>query len=144
MGMAPGSIRRTANLAILFLFFILAIAGIFIVVGLLGIFLLPITLVALFLLAIYLSGGAGMSGTTIIAGILIFFGLGLGIHFVLGSTIGYVDQTAVTSTLSAVKLASVGSGISDQTFSMLLGFVAIFIVVALAMFGLFVSARKHR
>lgn len=139
--MSMGPARRSANLVLLMLVSFAVIAGIFVVVGLLGMFLLPFALVALFLIAISLSGG-GLSGPQLIGGILIFFTLGLGLHFVLGSTIGY--DPAQTGYMSAVALDSVNMGVSDSTFSLILGFVVIAVIVALAFTGFFMQAKHRR
>jgi len=145
MGMPPGSIRRSANLVLLFLVIILALGGMLIAASLLGPFLLAFALVFMFLAAVYFTGGLGMTGWQIIAGILIFFAVGFGIHTVMGSVIGYDPvQTGYTSTLATVKLGTVGYSLSDSDFSMWLGFGAIFAVVLLAFVGLFYSQMHRR
>jgi hypothetical protein len=126
-----------SNFALVFIVIIGVIIGAFVVVGLLGRFLLGFGLALLFLIAVAATRGYGMSGTSIIAGLLIFFVLGTGLQFVTGSTI----QTTYES---AIALDSVSLGVSDSTFSAFLGFGAIIVVVALAMLGLFMSARRRR
>ena len=139
MGMSPGSVRRSANLVILFLFSIFALAAIVIVVGFLGPLLLAFALVTLFLIGLYLSGG-GFRAWELIAGIFAFFFAGYFVqNFVLASTVNLA-----TMYQSSIALSSVSLGISDATYSLILGFVVLLVVVALAVFGLFVSARKHR
>lgn len=132
--MMGGSVRRSANLILLFLVVVGFITAMLIAVSLLGIFLLPLTLVFLFLIAVYFTGGQGMSGMTIIAGIVIMFMLGLGLHYITASTLN----------LSTIKMATVGFSIDDSTFSAILSIGVLVVVVLFAFAGLYAQAAKRR
>lgn len=144
MGMPPGSIRRSANLVLLFMVAIGALGAMLIVVGLLGAFLLPLTFVFFWLLIVYAIGDR-MSGVVALGGIIVLFLFGYSAHLFLGSIIGYdFVESSYVSGLATVKLATVGYSISDSTFSTVLGFGAILIVVLLAFGGLFLQAKRRR
>jgi len=137
-------IRRSANLVLLFLFAIALIAGVFVVVGLLGAFLLPLLFVFVFLMVIYFMPNANWSGLTVIGGIIVMFLFGYGAHLFLGSVIGFDPaQVGYQSTLATVKLGTVGYSVDDATFSALLGFVVIIAIVILAFAGLFFPQMKR-
>ena len=143
--MRTGSVRMATSLVLLLFVAISAIAGLLVVVGMLGAFLLPLTLIFLFLLAVYFTGGAGMSGVTIIGGIVVLFLFGYGMHLFLGSTIGYDPiQSSYISGLTAIRLSPLGFNLNDSEFSALLGFVAILAVIAFAFAGLFFQMRARK
>lgn len=146
MGMSPKvGIRAAANFIIISITLIVVLAGMLIAANMLGAFLLPLVLVGLFLLAVYFTGGFGMTGWQIIIGIIIMFAFGYGAHAFLGSTIGYDPlETGYATGLSAIKLSTSEFGLTDATFSAVLGFIVIIIVVVFAMVGLAMQARKGR
>ena len=118
-------IRAVSNLILLIIVGVLALAGMLIAVGFLGPLLWPLAFIMLFLIAVYFAPG-GFSGLTIIVGILVMAGVGLGLHAVLGSVIGYDPaQMSYMSTMSAIQLSTVGSSVSDGTWNVLFGIVAL-------------------
>jgi hypothetical protein len=121
------------------------IAGFFVLISMLGSFLLPLTMVFIFLLAIYFTQGAGMSGWQILLGIPILFVFGYGVHAYLGSVMGYDPiQSSYISGLAAWRLSAVGFSMNDQQFSTILGFGLITAIILFAMMGLFVQMRTKR
>jgi len=140
-----GSVRHAANLMLLLIFGIVVLGGMLIVAGMLGFWLLPLTFVFIFMLAVYFTGGQGMTGTMIIGGIMVLFLFGLGLKLVLGSVIGFDPfEQSYISTLASVKLATVGGTVSDGLFSQILGIMALVVILIITALGFLVQTRRRR
>lgn len=138
--------RRAANFILLSVAGIIVLGGMLIVAGLLGRFLLGIVLVLLFAVIVYAGQGMGLSGPWVLLTMVVLFVLGFGAqNYLMASIMGFDPiQTGYTTGLAAIKLGSVGYQVSDSTFSAVLGFMVIVIVVILAMAGLFMQTRRKR
>lgn len=132
------SARHASNLILLMLFALGALAAMFILVGLLGAFLLPLTLVFIFLLAVYFAP-QGFSGPVIIGGIVLMFIFGFVANAVLAST---VNLQSVYQ--SAIQLDSISLGMSDTELSSILGVAVLVIVISFAFLSIWMSAKRSR
>jgi hypothetical protein len=138
--------RRAANFILLSIAGIVVLAAMLIVAGMLGRFLLGITLVLIFAVVVYAGQGLGISGPWVLLTMVVLFLMGYGAQNYMMSTIMGFDPISAgyTTGMTAIKLDTVGFGWSDSTFSMVLGFIVIVVIVILAMAGMLAQARRKR
>ena len=137
-------IRRAANFILLFIAGIVVLSAMLVVAGMLGRFLLGITLVLLFAIIVYAGQGLGISGPWVLLTMVVLFLLGFGAqNYMMTSIMGFDPiQTGYTTGMTAIKLDTLGYQVSDSTFSMILGFSVIIILVVAAMLGVVMQTRR--
>lgn len=135
--------RRAANFILILIAGVVLLSAMLIVAGMLGRFLLGIVLVLLFATIVYAGQGLGIEGPWVLLTMVVLFIMGFGFqNYMMASIMGFDPISAgYTTGLSAIKLSTVGDW-SDSTFSMALGFIVIIAIVALAMAGMLMQARR--